>query len=186
MRVHLVTIGDEILLGRTLNTNGAYIGRRLAEIGIAVEEQSTIRDDPDVLETFLRKAIEESDVVITTGGLGPTGDDNTKDVLARIFGRKIRRDKRILRYLEKHYERKLCRLVKTQADVPVDTIIIPNNVGTSYLTSRNCAGGEQLISRGVIAQSVSANPRSKAKSRSLSRESRASSSAFRPTRFRSI
>jgi nicotinamide-nucleotide amidase len=131
MRVHLITIGDEILLGRIVNTNSARIGRKLAEIGIAVEEQSTIRDDPNVLESFLRRAIEGSDAVITTGGLGPTGDDNTKDVLARIFDRRIRRDRKILEYLEKRYKRKLCKLVQTQADVPVDTIVIPNGVGSA-------------------------------------------------------
>ncbi len=130
MEIHLVTIGDEILLGKTLNTNCAWIGGKLSEKGITISQQSTIRDEPAVLESFLRRAIDESDVVITTGGLGPTGDDNTKAVLTRIFGKKVRRDPEILSKLERRYG-KLQEIVRTQADVPDDTIVMPNDVGSA-------------------------------------------------------
>ena len=130
MRIHLVTIGDELLLGKTQNTHVAYIGRKLAENGMELSEQSTIQDDSGVMDRFLRRAVAESDLVIATGGLGPTGDDNTKNVLAGIFGRSIGRDERILDDLTERYGR-VSEAVKTQADVPEDTTILMNRVGTA-------------------------------------------------------
>lgn len=131
MKIHLITIGDEILLGKIVNTHESYIGNRLADNGMELEDQTTIKDDATVMKRFISQALHESDILILTGGLGPTGDDNTKSVLAEIFGRKIRRDEKILSELRKRYGGKISYLVQTQADVPEDTIVIPNKAGTA-------------------------------------------------------
>ncbi len=132
MRIELVTIGDELLHGKTVNTNAATIGRRLVGAGFELAAQSTMRDEAASLEAHLREALERADVVITSGGLGPTVDDNTREVLARIFNRKgYRTDKRVLAHLEKRYRRKPWKPVLDQARVPTGTTVILNKVGTA-------------------------------------------------------
>jgi nicotinamide-nucleotide amidase len=131
MKIHLITIGDEILLGKVINTHESYIGAKLADNGMELEQQSTIKDDAAVMRQFITRALNEADILILTGGLGPTGDDNTKSVLAKIFKKKIHRDVKILNDLRKRYTRKISTLVQTQADVPEETIIMPNKVGTA-------------------------------------------------------
>jgi nicotinamide-nucleotide amidase len=132
MRIELVTIGDELLHGKTVNTNAATIGARLVDAGFEPAAQSTVPDEPRSLEAHLRATLERADVLVTSGGLGPTVDDNTRDVLARIFGtRRWRTDKRVVAHLEKRYRRKPWRPVLDQARVPVGTTVIPNKVGTA-------------------------------------------------------
>jgi len=132
MRIELVTVGDELLHGKTVNTNAAAIGRRLVDAGFELAAHATVPDEPASLETHLRQAIARADVVITSGGLGPTVDANTRDALARIFGAKKRRtDKRVLAYLEKRYRRKPWKPVLDQARVPAGTTVILNKVGTA-------------------------------------------------------
>ncbi len=132
MRVELVTIGDELLHGRTVNTNAATIGRRLVDAGFELAAQSTVRDEPASLEAHLRNVLARADVVITSGGLGSTLDDNTSRVLARIFGKsRWRSDKRVLARLEKRYRRKAWTPVLDHARVPIGTTVILNKVGTA-------------------------------------------------------
>ena len=132
MRIELLTIGDELLHGKTVNTNATSIGRRLVDAGFELAAQSTVPDEPASLEAHLRQAIARVDVVITSGGLGPTVDDNTRDVLARIFSKRKRRtDKRVLAHLEKRYRRKPWKPVLNQARVPTGTTVILNKVGTA-------------------------------------------------------
>jgi len=132
MRIELVTIGDELLHGKTINTNAATIGRRLVDAGFELAAQATVPDEPASLEAFLKEVLERAGVVITSGGLGPTVDDNTRDVLARLFGKKrFRTDKRVLAHLERRYRRKPWKPVLDQARVPVGTTVILNTVGTA-------------------------------------------------------
>ena len=132
MRIELVTVGDELLHGRTINTNAAAIGRRLVDAGFELSAQSTVGDEPAALEAHLREVVARADVVITSGGLGSTVDDNTADVLARIFGMtKWRTDKRALAHLEKRYRGKAWKPVLDHARVPVGAKVILNAVGTA-------------------------------------------------------
>jgi nicotinamide-nucleotide amidase len=89
MNAELIAVGTELLLGEISNTDGQYISRRLAEIGINVYFHTVVGDNPVRLESALAAALERSDVVITTGGLGPTCDDLTKEVVAKAAGRKL-------------------------------------------------------------------------------------------------
>jgi len=120
------------LHGRTVNTNAATIGRRLVDAGFELAAQSTVRDEPASLEAHLRNVLARADVVITSGGLGSTLDDNTSRVLARIFGKsRWRSDKRVLARLEKRYRRKAWTPVLDHARVPIGTTVILNKVGTA-------------------------------------------------------
>ena len=81
----IITIGDEILSGNTVDTNSNFIARELKDIGIKVQQIFTISDEVSEIENFLKTALENSDLVITTGGLGPTKDDKTKKAYAGFF-----------------------------------------------------------------------------------------------------
>ena len=131
MNAELITIGDELLLGKVVNTNTAYIGDRLSQIGVRLSRQIAVPDDRLALAEVLAASLERSDVVITTGGLGPTRDDTTKSVLAELFHTKVVRDQALLDDLRERYGEDLPQLVLTQADVPESAFVIPNAVGTA-------------------------------------------------------
>ena len=86
MRAIIITIGDEILMGQILDTNSRYMAKRLTDIGVEVVEMLTIPDKRDEIFETVDYAMEQSDLVLVTGGLGPTKDDVTKKVLADFFG----------------------------------------------------------------------------------------------------
>ena len=76
MQAHIITIGDEILVGQTVDTNSTFIAKKLNSIGVSVSEIQSIKDDKNHIVTSLEKALMSNDIVIITGGLGPTNDDN--------------------------------------------------------------------------------------------------------------
>lgn len=131
MKAELITIGDEILLGKVINTNTAYIGERLSRIGIRLCLQIAVPDEREILAKVIAESLERSDLVITTGGLGPTTDDTTKSVLAELFRTKLVRDQAVLEDLWERYGKGLPPIVLTQADVPESAFVIPNSVGTA-------------------------------------------------------
>ena len=89
MRAELLTIGSELISGATVNTNAAYLARRLAEVGIACQRQVTVSDERASLREALRDAMRRWELVITTGGLGPTFDDVTFETIAEVTGRPL-------------------------------------------------------------------------------------------------
>lgn len=131
MKAELITIGDEILLGRIINTNTACIGARLAKIGIRLDRQTAIPDENEALREAFNEALTRCDVVIATGGLGPTSDDRTKILLAERFRTRLVRDEDIAKDLLTRFGEQLPGLVLTQADVPESASVIPNPVGTA-------------------------------------------------------
>jgi nicotinamide-nucleotide amidase len=94
--VEIVTIGDELLLGTTVDTNAVFLARALGEIGIPIARRATVGDDPDAIADAVGQALRRTGAVITTGGLGPTADDLTRPVLAKLFGRELHEDQRIV------------------------------------------------------------------------------------------
>jgi nicotinamide-nucleotide amidase len=103
MRVELITIGDELLLGYTIDTNAAYLARALSAVGIEIVRRTTVGDGADAIVPAVREALERTGAVITTGGLGPTSDDTTKPAIAALFGRSMRLDDEIIHVIEQRY-----------------------------------------------------------------------------------
>lgn len=124
-----VFVGTELLLGQILNTNGAYLGQRLGELGIDQYFQATVGDNPLRLEETLRRSLERADVVITSGGLGPTQDDLTRETAAALAGRALRFDAAIWEGIARG--RQLKENMKRQAMVPEGATVLPNAVGTA-------------------------------------------------------
>ena len=136
MNVEIVTIGDELLLGFTVDTNSGFLGRELARIGVTVARHTTCGDDIDVIVQTLREALDRTGIVITTGGLGPTADDMTVEAVAKLFGRDMVRDESIAHWLEERwltFRRKgpMPESNYKQAMIPVDAEIIANPVGSA-------------------------------------------------------
>ncbi|HYN82730.1 MAG TPA: competence/damage-inducible protein A [Gemmatimonadaceae bacterium] len=136
MKIEVVTIGDELLLGFTVDTNAAHLARELAAIGVGVARRSTVGDSPDAIATAVGEALERSEGVITTGGLGPTADDMTKSAIAELFGREMVLDESIVRWLDDRWAKmgRTGRIPEsnfTQAMLPAGAEIIPNAHGSA-------------------------------------------------------
>lgn len=136
MKVEVVTIGDELLLGFTIDTNAAHLARELASIGIEITRRSTVGDSAAEIASAVREALERSDGVVTTGGLGPTSDDMTKSSIAALFGRAMIRDEAIVQWLRDRWagmRRKgpIPESNFTQAMIPEGAEIIPNSQGSA-------------------------------------------------------
>jgi nicotinamide-nucleotide amidase len=99
MRIEVVTIGDELLLGYTIDTNAAHLARELAAVGVEIVRRTTCGDTADSIADAVRDALDRADGVITTGGLGPTSDDLTKPSIAALFGRRMVLDEEHLAWM---------------------------------------------------------------------------------------
>src|SRR3954464_11321014 len=109
MDVELLTIGDELLLGFTIDTNAAHLARELAALGIGVPRRATVGDDAKEIAAGVRAALERTGAVITTGGLGPTSDDLSKDAIAALFGRGMHLDEVHLAWREERWRKRFNR-----------------------------------------------------------------------------
>ena len=135
MRVHLLTVGDEILLGQIVNTNAAWLGERLAAVGADLRESTVVGDDlDDIARTVDRAYADGAAVVIVTGGLGPTTDDLTRDAVAHAFGRALVFDADVLAGIEARYAargRTMPAIGRRMAEVPEGFTVLPNPKGTA-------------------------------------------------------
>lgn len=131
----LITIGDEILSGNTVDTNSNFIASELKNIGIKVIQILTISDEIDTIKNALNNAFETGDLVITTGGLGPTRDDKTKKALAEYFDDEIALDEVTFNHLKGYMERRgradILERNREQAFVPTKSIVFQNHYGTA-------------------------------------------------------
>lgn len=134
MRAEIITVGTEILLGDIVNTNSQYLAKELADLGVEVYYQGTVGDNEERLLQSLEESLNRSDMVITTGGLGPTKDDLTKETAAKFFNQELVLDERLWNKIEIYFN-KLGRVPtennKKQAYFPKDAIILENNNGTA-------------------------------------------------------
>ena len=89
MKAEIITIGDEILFGQTVDTNSAFIGQRLTQLGIEVNFRTSVGDDIEKIKQAIGYARSRADLIITTGGLGPTNDDLTKKAIVKVFKRNL-------------------------------------------------------------------------------------------------
>ncbi|MDF2933354.1 MAG: CinA family nicotinamide mononucleotide deamidase-related protein [Chryseobacterium sp.] len=131
----LITIGDEILSGNTVDTNSNFIATELKNIGVKVVQIFTISDEIEMIKNTLRSAFEIGDLVITTGGLGPTRDDKTKKALAEFFDDEIALDEVTFEHLKGYMERRgrieILERNREQAFVPTKSTVFQNHYGTA-------------------------------------------------------
>jgi len=134
MKAEILSIGTEILLGQILNTNQEWLSRRLAALGIDVYYHSTVGDNPRRLIQAIRQGLERSDIVITSGGLGPTVDDITLEAIARALSRKLVFDQSVLKQIRSHFGKQCANMPKEnirQAHIPEGALILKNDAGTA-------------------------------------------------------
>ncbi len=136
MKIEIVTIGDELLLGFTIDTNAVWLARELASIGVEITHRATVGDNAADIAAAVSQSIERTGAVITTGGLGPTADDMTKSSIATLFGRTMYRDEAIVDGMKERW----ARLRRpggfpesniAQAMIPEGAVILPNRHGSA-------------------------------------------------------
>lgn len=134
MKLELLTIGTELLLGYTVDTNAVELGRALAAAGAELTRRTTVPDRPDAIRAGVAEALDRTGFVLATGGLGPTRDDMTKRVVAELFGKRLVLDEALLATLEARFQRlgrPMPAINRTQAEVPEGATVLPNPRGTA-------------------------------------------------------
>jgi len=134
VRAELISTGTELLLGQILNTNARFLGQRLAKMGINVYFQTTVGDNPVRLAEAFNIALKRADLVIVTGGLGPTSDDLTKETVAEVLELKMLINERAMTHIEEFFKlrgRNMPEANRKQALIPEGATLIPNKVGTA-------------------------------------------------------
>jgi nicotinamide-nucleotide amidase len=149
MRIELINTGAELLVGRVLNTHQQWLCRQLTDLGYEVSRQACVSDDARQIEDALREALARADVIIVTGGLGPTSDDRTRDVAARLLGRALVRHPATRLRIQRFYaarHRPMPESVLVQAMIPKGAKVLPNENGTAPgLVLETVSGGQCLI-----------------------------------------
>lgn len=134
MKVSIVTIGDEILIGQINDTNSTWLAKRMTGLGLSVHEMVSIQDHPDHIRSTLDRLIGRTDLILMTGGLGPTKDDLTKETLATYFGGKLVINEEVLEKIRDFFEKRGRNLIESnrkQAEVPENCRPLPNMHGTA-------------------------------------------------------
>lgn len=136
MIVEIVTIGDELLLGETIDINAVWLARELGAVGISVVRRTTVGDGAAAIAAAVREALDRTGGVITTGGLGPTSDDRTRPAIAALFGRELRHDDAIWQGLraiwrDRGRSGEPPESNRLQALVPEGATVLPNRYGTA-------------------------------------------------------
>ena len=135
MDIELVTIGDELLLGFTIDTNAAHLARELAATGVRIVRRATVGDDAEAIVSTVRDALHRTGAVITTGGLGPTADDRSKEAMAELFGQQLVLNADILSRLQARWRARFGRELPVsnhqQAMLPERATILENRHGSA-------------------------------------------------------
>lgn len=134
MECELISVGTELLVGDTLNTNVHYLSRELSLLGIRVHYHTTVGDNPQRLEEAVKIAFNRSDLIITTGGLGPTQDDLTKEIIAKLFNRRLVEDQQVKKDILAYFINREYPLTANnlkQALVPENGLVLHNDRGTA-------------------------------------------------------
>lgn len=154
MKAEIITIGDELLIGQVVDTNSAWMAERLNEAGISLHQITSVHDDREHILHALDEAFARVDIVLTTGGLGPTKDDITKHVLCEYFHTTLVEDLRVREHIHTLYKERpevLNRLTATQWLVPQSAEILTNRVGSApIMVLEKEVRGERLEVRGEV------------------------------------
>ncbi|MFC1770703.1 competence/damage-inducible protein A [Candidatus Margulisiibacteriota bacterium] len=144
LRIELIITGEELFDGRVRDENSFFITSSLFNSGFQVTQVCTIGDDRSILEEVFSKSINRSDIVIISGGLGPTEDDRTSEILAKVVRRPLVRDKQAISFIEDFFSKRKLTITETnykQADIPEGSEIITNKIGTApgiHLSLEKC------------------------------------------------
>ncbi len=135
MNIHALCIGAELLTGHTLNTNLLFLGRALEEAGYRIQREACVPDERTAIAAALRQELEQADVVITIGGLGPTSDDITRPTVAEVLGMPLRFEPGVLARIQEYLQRRNIQVppaaLRVQAMVPEGAQALPNRNGTA-------------------------------------------------------
>jgi len=134
MRAEIITIGDEILIGQIIDTNSSWLGQELSKVGISVVHRSSVSDQEQAIRNVLHDAAQRADVIIMTGGLGPTKDDITKSTLAKYFGVELVENVKVKEWVTQIFKMRNLPIIDTniaQAMVPKNCEVLFNRSGTA-------------------------------------------------------
>ncbi|MDD3184902.1 MAG: competence/damage-inducible protein A [Anaerostipes sp.] len=148
MVAEIICVGTEILLGNIVNTNAAYLSERLAGLGVSVFFETTVGDNPERLQETIELGLERSDILILSGGLGPTKDDLTKEIAAKACGQELVEDKKAKQKLLDYFagrEHKMTENNLKQAMVPEDCTVLYNENGTAPGMVINAQQNKKII-----------------------------------------
>lgn len=164
IQASIITIGDEILVGQTIDTNSAWIASQLNLIGIPVREILSISDNSDIIKEALDRTIQQSSLVLVTGGLGPTQDDITKKTLVEYFEDELEIKPEILERIEAYFHsinRPILEVNRMQAALPKRAAILENHLGTACgmwfrkgITSIISMPGVPYEMKGILEQAI--------------------------------
>ncbi len=149
MNAEIVSIGTELLLGQIVDTNSAWMAQQLAAEGVNLFRTQTVGDNRARVASVIRESLERADVVITTGGLGPTVDDMTREAIADATGRPLHRDPELVAWVERIFERwgrKAGANNLRQADLPAGARPLPNPIGTAPGILLELPGNKVILS----------------------------------------
>ncbi len=134
MKAEIIAVGSELLTPDRVDTNSLFLTRELNRLGIRVIHKAVVGDAPEEMRSSFRHALDRADVVVSSGGLGPTDDDRTRETVAELLGRKLRRDDALLRHIQERFRRSgrvMAEINVRQAMVPEGATILPNPRGTA-------------------------------------------------------
>ena len=135
MKAELVSIGDEILIGQIVNTNSVFLAKELNKIGVEIAQISSISDQKEIIIKALDEARNRADIIIMTGGLGPTKDDVTKHTLCEYFDDHLVKNESVLEHIEnifkKYVTTPISDMNRQQANLPSKATILHNQFGTA-------------------------------------------------------
>jgi nicotinamide-nucleotide amidase len=155
MKAEVIAIGSELLLGQIIDTNSSYIAKRLAENGIELVQTATVGDDLQRMKEVIREAINRSQIVITTGGIGPTEDDLTREAIAEVFQRPLIFQPHLMEQIEDLFKKRGFRMAESnrkQAYIPKEAIPIENPKGTAPGFMMETTNGVIISIPGVPAE----------------------------------
>ena len=125
VKAEIVAIGSELLLGQIVDTNSAWMAQRLADIGVNLFYKRVVGDIPDRMKEVISRALDRSDIVITSGGLGPTQDDITREIVAEVANQKLIEDPELIKQIEERFHRR-------------GVLITPNNLIRTKKVETTC------------------------------------------------
>jgi nicotinamide-nucleotide amidase len=150
VNIELLNTGSELMLGRVVNTHQQWLCRRLADLGYVVTRQVAVPDTARDIQSAVREALCRADLVIATGGLGPTSDDLTRDLIAQLLGKKLRLNEAVLDHIQRRFAARnlpMPKNNKVQALVPEGALVLPNPNGTAPGLAMKITPSERQVIR---------------------------------------